>query len=402
MSPLDASSHVVVVGAGLAGWRTVEALRDAGFDGALTLVGEESHPPYDRPPLSKQVLSGRLGPDILPLERRPVEVVRRFGVAATALDAGRRRVWLSDGSEIAATHVVVATGARARRLEVTAAEGVHTLRTRDDLDRLLGALERLGPGDRVAVIGGGFIGAEVATALHARGLVPIVVEALARPLIGALGPRVSAWLMDLPSRADIEVRCRQVVRDVVPRASGWRVELAEGDLDVDLVVAGIGADPNVEWLAGSGLEIDRGVVVDEQLEASEGVAAVGDVARFAWAGPLGLERIRVEHWQVAADHALALASWWTGRGAPAPLVPYFWSDQYGTKIQLLGHPHADDEVDLVLGQPTDDRWLALYHRGGRVSGAVARRHPRALMLARPLVEVGTPLDEALRAAPWAG
>ncbi len=401
MSPLDASSHVVVVGAGLAGWRTVEALRDAGFDGSLTLVGDEPHAPYDRPPLSKQVLSGRLGPDVLPLERHPVEVVRRLGVAATALDAARRRVWLADGSEIAATHVVVATGARARRLEVTAAGAVHTLRTRDDLDRLLGDLERLGPGDRAAVIGGGFIGAEVATSLHARGLVPIVIEALERPLIGALGPRVSEWLVDLPTGADIEVRCRQVVRDVVPRGSGWRVELADGDLDVDLVVAGVGADPNVEWLAGSGLEIDRGVVVDEHLEASVDVAAVGDVARFAWPGPLGTERIRVEHWQVAADHALALASWWTGRGTPPPLVPYFWSDQYGTKIQLLGHPHADDEVDVVLGQPTEDRWLALYHRGGRVSGAVARRYPRALMLARSLVESGAPLEEALHDAPWA-
>ena len=400
MSELRADSHVVVVGGGLAGWRTVEALRETGYAGALTLVGDEPHAPYDRPPLSKQVLSGRLGPETLGLERREVTVERRLGVAATALDAARRRLWLADGTEIEATHVVIATGVRARRLTTSAGDGVRVLRTRDDLDRLLSDLARLSPGERVAVIGGGFIGAEVATSLHSRGLTPIVLEALERPLTGVLGPRVAEWLAILPSRAGIEMRVAQSVRDVVAHGSGWRVVLGDGEIDVGLVIAGVGSVPNDDWLVGSGLTLERGVVVDEHLEAAPGVAAVGDVARFWWPGPLGGERLRVEHWQVAVDHASALAALWMGQPVPPPLVPYFWSDQYGTKIQVLGYPHPDDDVDLVLGGAREERWLALYHRAGRVSAAVALRHPRALTLARSLVAAGVTLDAARREAPW--
>ncbi len=397
---LDPSSHVVVVGAGLAGWRLVEALRREGYTGRITVVGGEVHRPYDRPPLSKQVLAGKLGVLDTELVRpgSPNDIEWRLGVEAVGIDVGCREVALADGSSITGTHVAIATGVRARTLSTSAGARVHALRTREDVERLLRDVEIVGEGASAAVIGGGFIGAEVATSLRARGLRVVVLEMAARPLVNVVGEQVAAWLEHLARDAGVELRTGQVVRDVERDANGLRVRIDDDhDVVASLVVAGVGAVTNVEWLAGSGLAIENGVVVDENLQAAEGVAALGDVARFVWAGPLGRELARIEHWQVANDHAVRLAHVWiTGEPVSSSFVPYFWSDQYGKKIQMLGHPDPRDEVERVFND--SGRWLALYHRRGVVTGVVALSFPRGLMLAKPLVEVPTLIDAAVERA----
>lgn len=406
MQTLHPSDHVVVVGAGLAGWRFVEAARRDGFGGAITMIGDEPHLPYDRPPLSKQVLSGKWGVEKSTLATQELvesyEVTLTLGVAASSLDVAASTVHLASGEALSATHVVVATGSRARTLHFSAGTQVHTLRNRDDARSLETALAKLQTGDRVAVIGGGFIGAEAATSLQARGLVPIVLEAAPRPLINILGPDVAAWLGGLSERVGIELRNDQRIADVVAVEDGLVVLMEDGDsLPVGTVIAGVGALPNDEWLATSGLTIDNGVVVNENLMAADRVGAIGDVARFMWQNPLGEELVRIEHWQVANDHATHLARYWTTGTAPeARLVPYFWSDQYGRKIQLLGHPRPSDEVVIVAGSVDEQKWLALYSREGVVTGVVALSQPRALMLSKRLLDETTSLEAALSEQPW--
>ena len=404
---LEPSDHVVIVGAGFSGWRLVEALRRDGFDGAMTLIGEETYAPYDRPPLSKHVLAGKWDVEratlATPERIAETEVNLRLGVRATGLDVDALTVQLDDGSHVEGTHVVIATGTRARRLPFSADEQILTLRHRDDELRMRLELTRLEPGSVIVVIGGGFIGAEVATQLKSRGFAPIVLEAAARPLIGALGPDVSSWLERLAADVGIELRNDQRISDVGHDHDGFIVRFDGGDeLRCAAVVEGAGALPNFEWLEGSGLTLDNGVVVDANLLARERIAAIGDVARFSWPNVMGEELVRIEHWEVANTHANALAHFWmTGEGATALMVPYFWSDQYGKKIQMLGHARPDDDVVRVVGSPDEGKWLALYSRGGIVTGVVTLSQPRALMLSKHLLEAPSTLEAALHDAPWA-
>lgn len=402
--PIGDGDHVVIVGAGLAGWRLCEGLRQEGYAGAITLVGAEPHLPYDRPPLSKQVLSGKWPPEHSALASAEalseLGVDAILGVPASALDVDATAVSLADGTTVTGSRVVVATGTRARALPVSATRDVFTLRTLDDVARLDEAAARLAPGSTVVVIGGGFIGAEVATSLQARGLHPIVLEALPNPLVGVLGEEAAGWLRAVPEAAGVAVRTRQEVRDVVEVPGGLEVRLGDGSgIPAALVVVGVGVLPNTEWLASSSLEVRNGVVVNESLMATATVGAMGDVARFRWRHDPFDEEVRIEHWQVAVDHAAAMAATLVhGSARPLDLVPYFWSDQYGKKIQVLGHPAPDDAVTRVLDD--GNRWLAVFSRGGVVSGLLALNYPRALMLSRPLVAEHVTLDEALARAPW--
>lgn len=408
MTALDPSEHVVVVGAGLAGWRLVEALRREGFEGAITLIGEEAHPPYDRPPLTKQVLVGKWGSEkatlATPEHIAHAQVKLRLGVRATGLDLDRLAVSLDDGSPVVGSRVVIATGTRPRRLALSADRRIHYLRRVDDVEGLNRDLATLEPESVVAVIGGGFIGAEAATALRTRRFRPIVLEAAPRPLVAVLGEQVSSWLLGLASAVGIELRVNQSIVDVTEVGGGLRVGFADGSsLDAGAVIAGVGVTTNVEWLESSGLELDNGVVVDEHLLASERVAAIGDVARFSWRSVTGVEPVRIEHWEVANGHASSLARhWMCVEETTALMVPYFWSDQYGKKIQLLGHPRASDLVLRVSGSDEQAKWLALYSRDGVVTGLVTLSNPRALMLSRTLLEVPTSIDEALKREPWNG
>jgi NADPH-dependent 2,4-dienoyl-CoA reductase/sulfur reductase-like enzyme len=401
--------HVAIVGSGLAGWRLAEGLRREGFAGRVSLLGAERHAPYDRPPLSKQILVGKWPIEqtaLVGLERlEELNVEGSFGDPATALDVAHRTVSLASGRRVEADVVVVATGVRARTLPYRAGAAVRTLRTRDDAAELLAGLATLDASRPVVVIGGGFIGAEVATSLHARGFAPIVLETMARPLMNVVGGEVANWLGSLPSDAGVDLRGDQQVTDVSGGDGDFRVHLAEGtEITAAMVILAVGAQPNTQWLEGSGLALDDGVVVDEQFRSVAGVYAIGDVARFRWRhGPFD-ESVRIEHWQVANDHASSLASILChGRLSPtAPaFVPYFWSDQYGKKIQMLGRPNRDDEVTMVAGSRAEGRWLALYSRDGVVTAGIALSHPRALMVSRSLFEEHPTLDTALARAPWA-
>jgi phthalate 3,4-dioxygenase ferredoxin reductase component len=405
VSALSDTDHVVIVGAGLAGWRVAESLRREGFDGALSLVGDEVDAPYDRPPLSKQVLAGQWEIDRtwLATDERvaTAQVTLHLGVAARSLDVATTTVHLDDGASIAGTHVVIATGARARRLPFSADEHLHVLRTRRDALRLISAVERLDEGRVVAIIGGGFIGAEVATSLRKRGLRPVIFEVASAPLVGPLGATVAEWLKNLPAEAGVELRSHQHVTDVTLVDGEFLVHVeGEGPFAAAAVVVGAGAIPNVEWLATSGLTIDNGVVVDRHFLATDRVAAVGDVARFTWDGPLGEQLVRMEHWEVAVGHAAALARYWVRGESPGPMVPYFWSDQYGRKIQMVGHPAPSDDVTRVAERDEGAKWLALYSHDGVVTGVVGLNMPRQLTLSRHLLESATSLAAARAGAPW--
>ena len=395
---LTSTDHVVGVGAGLAGWRFIESLRRDGYEGKITLIGDEPYAPYDRPPLSKQVLSGKWEIDKTVLASdealESANITSIFGVSATSLDVTNHTVTLENGETVSGTHIVIATGTRARRIPFSDESLVHTIRNRKDIEGLNALLATVPEGATVAVIGGGFIGAEAATALKARGLTPVVLEALQRPLIGALGDQASQWLLPLASNAEIELRTSQVIRDV----SDGRVVFADGSsLEVAAVVLGVGAEVNTEWLQSSGLVLDGGVVVDEHLLASPTIGALGDVAKFPFKGEL----TRIEHWQVATDHAAALSLHWA-KGEKAPdMVPYFWSDQYGKKIQMLGHPHPSDDVVKVAGSDEEGKWLALYSRGGVVTGILSLSQPRWLMVSKVLLDEETTLTRAMELQPWA-
>ena len=395
---LTSTDHVVVVGAGLAGWRFIESLRRDGYEGKITLIGDEPYVPYDRPPLSKQVLSGKWEIDKTVLASdealESANITSIFGVSATSLDVTNHTVTLENGETVSGTHIVIATGTRARRISFSDESLVHTIRNRKDIEGLNALLATVPEGATIAVIGGGFIGAEAATALKARGLTPVVLEALQRPLIGALGDQASQWLLPLASNAEIELRTSQVIRDV----SDGSVVFADGStLEVAAVVLGVGAEVNTEWLQSSGLVLDGGVVVDEHLLASPTIGALGDVAKFPFKGEL----TRIEHWQVATDHAAALSLHWA-KGEKAPdMVPYFWSDQYGKKIQMLGHPHPSDDVVKVAGSDEEGKWLALYSRGGVVTGILSLSQPRWLMVSKVLLDEETTLTRAMELQPWA-
>lgn len=416
--PLRPDGTALVVGASLAGLRAVQALREGGFGGRVVLVGDERHPPYDRPPLSKQVLAGTwpveraILADDAQLAALGVEFVG--GHRAETLDVEARRVGLDDGTVLQGDGIVVATGARARPLPGTDANaGVMTLRTLDDAQRLHARVVELGEGARVVVVGAGFIGSEVASTCAALGCAVTVLEALPTPLETALGELVGAACGALHARHGVDLRTGAAVAAVHPASSsvappdggeagaaGW-VELADGrGVAADVVVVGIGVVPNVEWVRSSGLTLGDGVVCDHALFAADGVVAAGDLARWEWRHAGEERSTRIEHWEVASQMGTAAArALLAGRAAAEPFdpVPYFWSDQYGVRIQVLGRPEPTDAVAVVDGRldADDGKFVAVYGRGGRLTAALAISRPRQLMAFRPLLAAGASWDEAL-------
>jgi 3-phenylpropionate/trans-cinnamate dioxygenase ferredoxin reductase subunit len=408
----------VVVGASLAGWRAVETLRAEGFEGSLTLVGDERHLPYDRPPLSKQVLAGTWPPEkaVLADRRRSSElrVHEVLGHHAVRLDVEARAIELDDGSIVQADAVVVATGAMPRSLPGTdslgPADGLFTLRTIDDSLALRAAVTAV-PEARVVVIGAGFIGAEVASTCAGLGCRVTVLELLDIPLRTVLGPELGRHCASLHGEHGVDLRTSASVAGVrrasgeggadggfSPR-SGLEVELVDGEtVAADVVVVGIGVAPSTGWLDNSELEVGDGVVCDHRLFAADGVVAAGDVASWEWRHDGGSEQIRIEHWQVAAEAGVAAArSLRAGRGdAPAfSPVPYFWSDQFGIRFQVLGSPSGDDEVVITEGTLEEGKFVAVFGRAGRLSAVMAIGKPRQLMGFRPLLHSGCSFDEAL-------
>lgn len=396
--PLDPDGSVVVVGASLAGLRSAQALRRGGFRGGLTLVGAEPHLPYDRPPLSKQVLAGTWEPATTRLVDQPtldeLGIDGRFGHRAIALDADARRVELDDGAQVEADAIVVATGAVPRH--PFAEQGVRVLRTVEDCIALREAVVAGGEGCHVVVIGAGFIGSEVAATCAGLGCTVSVVEMLPVPMSPVLGETIGAAVGALHARNGVDLFTGVAVGGVERLDGGLAVSLGDRTLEADVVVAGIGVVPETGWLESSGLTLENGVVCDESLFAHDGIVAAGDLARWPFRGAL----TRIEHWQMAADMGEAAArALLAGRVQAQAFVPvpYFWSDQYGAKIQVLGRPDPDDEVVVVDGS-LDDRFVALYRHGDSLSAAVALSQPRQLMAYRRLLQAGVSFDEAIAAS----
>ena len=386
--PLGDQDHLVVVGASLAGLRAVEGARAAGFAGDITLVGAEEHLPYDRPPLTKEVLTDGEAPP-LPLLRDEqsyadeLRTTLRLGTTALRLDPDRRTLQLDDG-ELPFSALVIATGARPRRLPVDGQDlpGVHVVRTVDDAR----AVHRdLADARQVVVVGAGFIGSEVASAARARGLDVTVLEAAPTPLAHAVGARFGATLAELHGRHGTTVRCGAAVTGLDGTERVEAVRLADGSsVPADLVVVGVGAEPVVEWLEGSGVEVDDGVRCDATLATSvPGVYAAGDVAR--WHNPLFDRSMRLEHWTNAAEQGGAAGRHAVDPDSAQPFgsVPYFWSDLYGSRVQLVGVPSG--EADFLVGDADAESWLALYVDGDRLVGALGLNATKLVMRARVLL-----------------
>lgn len=403
--PQDNDSTIVVVGASLAGLRAAEEIRHEGHAGPVIIIGDELHPPYDRPPLSKQVLAGAWDVERIhhhtPDKLDTLGLEFRLGRRALSLDTGAQTLLCDDGRELHYGGLIVATGAQPRVLPGTEGMGgVHVLRTLDDCLAIRADLEAAGPEPRVVVIGAGFIGSEVAATSHGIGARVTVVEALPTPLAGVLGPQMGEASAQLHRDHGVAVLTGVGVDRVTSDPGGPSplvVHLVDGtDLEADLVVVGIGVVPAVDWLAGAGLTLDNGVVCTETLFAADNVVAAGDVARWTHPG-LG-ETLRVEHWTNAAEGGAASArNLLAGSAAAQPYdpVPFFWSDQYQTKIQMIGLPGRDDEVVVVEGSVEEGKLVALYRRGDRLRAALAFSRPRHLMAYRPLLAAGASFDEAL-------
>jgi NADPH-dependent 2,4-dienoyl-CoA reductase/sulfur reductase-like enzyme len=364
------SEHIAVVGASLSGLRTVQGLRRKGSAARITLVGDEREPPYDRPPLSKAVLLGKKDPSSLHFVDADalagLEVDLRLGVGAVGLDLASRTVRLADGSALGFDRLVIATGSSPRRIPgLRTLAGVHVLRTAGDA---AGIRAGLLDARRVAVVGGGFIGAEIASAARELGLEVTVIDALPTLMTRGLGPRLGARMTELHRRNGVTLRLDSAVTDVVGDDRVTGVALGDGSVvAADLVVVGIGTVPNVDWLRGSGVPLDDGVLCDEYLRAAEEVYAVGDVAR--WHNPHYDLPMRMEHWTSAGEQATAVAATLTGTPTPCTLLPYVWSDQFGRRLQIFGRIEPGDEIDIVFQE--GDRFLALARRAGRLEGAVA-------------------------------
>jgi NADPH-dependent 2,4-dienoyl-CoA reductase/sulfur reductase-like enzyme len=381
MTP-DDQHVVVIVGASVAGVRTAEALRRRGFGGRITLIGAEPHLPYDRPPLSKAFLAGQTTADDLPLlpgdRLGRLELDLRLGERAEAVDLSSRQIRLTSGEPVPFGTAVIATGSVPRRLpELDGWPGVHVLRTLDDAVAIRAALAA---GARVAVVGGGFIGAEVASCARALGLQVTIIDPLPALMIRGLGPALGQALAGRHADHGAVLR---LGRSVVRAEGAGRVErlvLDDGShVGADLVVVGVGADPATGWLDGSGLPVDGGLCCDACLRAPEtdGVYAVGDVARWPSAryrGPL-----RLEHWTNAGEAALAVAAAITGAPAPFDPLPYVWSDQLGARLQVFGRVGPHDEVVYVEGGPDAAEFVAVSGRDGALHAVVAVGARRAAL-----------------------
>ena len=396
---------VTIVGASLAGYWAAETLRRDGFEGRISLIGNEPHAPYDRPPLSKKYLAGDLDDDRLALttaeKLADLGLDLRLGCSATGLDMADRTLEV-DGVAEPFDGLVIATGARCRTLPGTAGlAGVHTLRTRDDAAAIRDAMAD--GARRMMVVGAGFIGAEVASTAIGRGIEVTMVEALDAPFGRVLGIEMGAVMADVHRHHGVDLRTGVGVDEVLGDGHVTGVRLADGvTLDVDLLVVGIGVIPNTDWLEGSGLTLDDGVVCDETCLAAPGVVAAGDVAR--WYNERYGESMRVEHWDNAVQqgvHAARRLLLSDGEATPFAPVPWFWSDQYDRKIQLAGRPHPDDEVRVVAGSTAEHRFAAFYGRDGRFTAALGMNRPRQVMQSKGLLEAGASWDDALAfASEW--
>jgi 3-phenylpropionate/trans-cinnamate dioxygenase ferredoxin reductase component len=393
---------IAVVGTSLAGLRAIETLRREGYDGRIVAVGGEPHLPYDRPPLSKELLAGRVNADDVTLRKQGVDdldVDWMLGVRAAALDLDARELTLADGVRVGFDGLVLATGSTPRLLpDQPDLSGVFTLRTLDDALALRTQLDAM---PKVVVIGAGFIGAEIAATCRGRGLDVTVLEALPQPLVRGLGPELGAVIADVHRDHGVDLRTGVEVDAIEGGTRVERVRLGDGTtVETDVVVVGVGVVPETQWLAGTGLTIDNGVVCDATCLAAPGVVAAGDLAR--WPNPLfDGQLMRLEHWTNATEqgvHAARRLLAGAGEGEPFAPVPFVWSDQYDRKIQSVGVVSADADVHVSHGSYAERQFVSLFGRHGRLVGALGFNRPRQVMQYRKLIAERASWDTALELA----
>ncbi|HEU5421190.1 MAG TPA: FAD-dependent oxidoreductase [Streptosporangiaceae bacterium] len=379
-------ANVVVVGAGLAGLRTIEELRGREFAGQITLIGAEPRLPYDRPPLSKKLMIGALDDTSLRPHLDELQVHVRLAEAATGLHDG---ILTTDAGEYAYDALVLATGASPVTLPGDGPQ--HVLRTIDDA---LTLRKLLAPGLRLAIIGAGWIGAELATAAASLGCGVTVLEAGPAPVAAAITAQVGGLTARWYADAGVDLRLGQGVAEV--QAGG--LALADGGwLDADVVVTAVGVRPAVSWLAGSGIELDNGIAVDGQLRTSvPGVYAAGDCAAFQSAR-YG-RRLRFEHWDVALHAPEVVAENVLGGSAVYDPVPYFWSEQFGRMVQYVGYHGGADQL-IWRGDPAADRWAVAWLAAGRLVALLTVGLPRDLLQGRRVISSGARVDPARLADP---
>ncbi|WP_043288956.1 NAD(P)/FAD-dependent oxidoreductase [Paraburkholderia oxyphila] len=408
-NPIKSTNRrVVIVGGGLAALRCTEELRRGGHDGRIAIVTAEPHLPYDRPPLSKDVLLGKkeLG-DVLYRDDafyREHQVDMYLSRRATGLRIREREV-LTNGSAIAFDDLLICTGASPRPFPLKSdLEGIYTLGRVEDALRLRAALQNGAP--RVVILGAGFIGAEVASAARSLGLETTIVNLAATPLERAVGPEMGGMLSALHADHGARLLCSVSIEEIFGQGRVEELLLTNGErIPCDILVIGIGSAPNIGWLEGSGLELANGIVCDATLSAGPpGIYAAGDVAW--WPNGLFGRGMRCEQWTNAAEQGRHVArNMLAGHEGRTPFVGsnYFWSDQYGHRIQFAGSEVAD-EVKIVKGAFENRRFLAYYRKGDQLCGALALNEPKALMLAKQQIETGTRWDLALEAmghgVPW--
>jgi 3-phenylpropionate/trans-cinnamate dioxygenase ferredoxin reductase subunit len=399
--------RVVIAGAGLAGLRTAAELRAREYQGTITMIGAERHPPYDRPPLSKKLMLGELDSTSMAAEAAGLDLDLHLGETALSLADGVVR---TDQAEFRFDRLVVATGAAPVRLPGDGPQQL--LRTIDDALAIRAALR---PGTRLVVIGAGWIGAELATAAAARGCQVTVLEAAGAPAVAALGAEVGAQLVPWYGAAGVDLRLGQPVESV--QAGGLALP-GGGWLPADLVVTAIGVRPSIGWLAGSGVDLGNGVLVDAGLRSSmPGVFAAGDCAAF-WSGRFG-QRLRVEHWDTALHAPAVAAANVLGGEEEYDPVPYFWSEQFGRMVQFAGQRGPDDQL-IWRGDPAAPHWTACWvakagasepssgqpsasgaarSDAGRLVAVLTVGQPRDLLQGRRVIGAGRPVDLARLADP---
>jgi 3-phenylpropionate/trans-cinnamate dioxygenase ferredoxin reductase subunit len=388
------AGSIVVVGGGLAATRTVEGLRARDVDRPITVVCAERHEPYDRPPLSKEVLRGERERTDLRADWSDLSTELLLGRRAVALHPGARSLLLDDGTELVYGSLVLATGAEPRTLPGIHGAGAHVLRTLDDSRALAADARRTG---RLTIVGAGLIGCEVAASARAMGVDVTLVELLPAPLARILGSRLGAEVARMHEDAGVQLLCGVSVVEARGEGADRELLLSDGrTVPAPVVLVSLGVRLDTGWLEGTGVEVDDGVLCDATGRTSApDVWAAGDVAR--WEHPLYGERLRMEHWTSAAEQGTAVARDIAGTPAPRTEVPYFWSDQYGLKLQMLGLPHPDDEVTLLRVGPAD-RLLAVYGRNGRFTAVLGFGVPKWVMRMRGLLTEHASHEAALEAA----
>ncbi|MCV7281876.1 FAD-dependent oxidoreductase [Mycolicibacterium flavescens] len=390
---MTSTGGIVIVGGGLAAARTAEQLRRSEYAGPVTIVSDEDHLPYDRPPLSKEVLRAEVDDVTL----KPAEfyeendITVRLGSGAQSLDTAAKTITLRDGSELGYDELIIATGLVPKRIpSFPDLAGIHVLR---NLDEAVALRKEAGSARRAVVVGAGFIGCEVAASLRKLGAEVALVEPQPAPLASVLGEQIGELVARLHRAEGVDVRCGVGVAEVRGTDRVETVVLGDGsELAADIVVVGIGSRPGTDWLEGSGLELDNGVVCDGRGRSSAPhVWAIGDVA--SWRHTLG-HQVRVEHWSNVADQARVLVPAMLGQEPPSAVsVPYFWSDQYDVKIQCLGEPEPGDTVHVV--EDDGRKFLAYYERDGVVAGVVGGGMPGKVMKARGKIAAGAPIADVL-------